>query len=138
MSLSITANQSEISCFSLIEIFTSHRESNKNHKKKYFTENFPEMLTSKQNTSIKFQLSGIFSEKAKLNLTVDIFFRHSGRSVKVKLWALKNWSDRHARRPALLRVKKLLIAAYLTQNWARFDTWQFSNSFGAYITCYDN
>ena len=73
-------NHSEIRGYSLTKIFTSNRESSKNHKKNNLTENFC------QNSSvqtIEFQLFGTFSKNTKSNFK-RVFFRRFFKSVKVK------------------------------------------------------
>ena len=50
----------------------------------------------------------IKSKNTKSNFRGDIF-RDFRKSVKIKPWALKNWPDRHSRRPARLRVKFIIL-----------------------------
>ena len=63
-------NHSEIRGYSLTKIFTSNRESSKNHKKNNLTENFSQNSHVK---TIEFQLFGTFSKNAKSNLRGDEF-----------------------------------------------------------------
>ena len=69
MFLKMPENHPEISGYWLTEIFTSNRDSSKNHKKN-LTENF---CPNSYVKTFDFQLFGTFSKNAKSNLTGDIF-----------------------------------------------------------------
>ena len=90
-------NHSEIRGYSLIKIFTSNRESSKNHKKNNLTENFCRNSYVK---TIEFQLFGTFSKNAKSNLRGDIFSPFleicQGRALSVEKLT---WSVSLATRP---------------------------------------
>ena len=62
-------NYPEISGYSLTEIFTSNRDSSKNHKKNNLTKIFCQNSYVK---TIEFQLFGTFSKNAKSNSRGDI------------------------------------------------------------------
>ena len=63
-------NHSEIRGYSLIEIFTSNRESSKNHKKNNSTKNFSQNSYAK---TIDFKLFRTFSKNVKSNLRGGLF-----------------------------------------------------------------
>ena len=99
--LNMPGNHSETRGYSLTEIFTSHRESSKNHKNNNLNENFLETRTSKL---LNFSFSEPF-QKRKIKFKRGYFFAIFGYLSRSSPERRQDWPGRQVWRPARLRVK---------------------------------